>query len=736
MFLAQPVGAAFATEPDRRHFLVKLLAELVDATVQDLPAALRAVVEQIGQFTEVDRVGLVQIDHEAQTMELIHHWHSGRMTPGYTVRQTVPLAEQPSLSARLQNNEPTFTNDVTLMDDRFRVDREMLMSRGIRSNAEVPILLGGQVTGLLFLDDHQQTRNWEPQIPMLLAIGKGIAESVGRLEAAARQQASEQRFQSLFDANPLPVFVIDPVTMVVLEANEAANAVYGPLVVVGTTRFDTLNPHDQRAACIDALHEAGDLTRRSGPWQHRTAHGTTIDVEISARLTDLDGSSALLAVVHDVSAQAALERQLRHQANHDVLTGLPNRGVLAARLDQHTLNGRTAVILLDIDRFKTVNDSFGHQGGDRLLVLAADRLRSVSDETAVVARLGGDEFAVVISAPDALTSARRVAARLEQAFRRPFLLDGRDVAVSASIGLAVSDSANDTGGTLLHAADLAMFAAKESGGAAVVEFSEDLERKAREDLALIGEVRRAVGDDELRLHFQPTVDLASREILGVEALIRWQHPVRGLLSPDKFLPLIENTQLMTRVGTWVLEEACRQYVLWDSATGNAPSVSVNVAPRQLAEPDFVEVVTGIIDRYRIPTHKLVVEITERSLLDDNSTLDRLRALRDAGARIAVDDFGTGYSSLSYLRRLPVDVLKIDRSFVTALDDGTETSEAIVATIVQLANVLKLDTIAEGIETDDQHEILRRIGCRVGQGYLFSRPVPAPDVVALLIAGVR
>jgi diguanylate cyclase (GGDEF)-like protein/PAS domain S-box-containing protein len=720
-------------DAERRQLtvLVKVLSELVGVATDQLDDALRSVLAHIGEFTGVDRVGLVRIDHTRRTMELDWAWHSERVAPDFAVERSLSLDAHPEVARRLEAHEIVPIDDVELMPESEAVDRDMLRGRGIRSNVVVPIVLGRVVTGLLFLDDHHEPREWAPLLPALQVVGHALASALGRYESDVAQRAVEAQFHALFDTNPLPMFVVAPDTLRIQEVNQAAIDLYGDHAYLLAQQLTDLHPADERPAVETLTGRTEGGRYRAGPWHHIVRGGRVIDVEISAQRAPLGERWFLLLVVHDVTEQLRLEAELRHQAFHDSLTGLPNRTVLDRRLATEDAPAEpspgAAVILLDLDGFKTVNDSLGHHAGDRLLVGVAERLREAVGTDHTVARLGGDEFAVIIDGPGADVAAREVAARIERALAEPICLDGRDVIVSASLGISHAADADRTAEVLLRNADLAMFAAKDAGRGRTVEFDEELERRAHDRLTLQTSLHRSLRDGEFVVHYQPTIALGTGAVVGVEALVRWQHPTRGLLAPGQFLPAIEHHPLIEQLGEWVLGEACRQARVWTDEYGRSPSIAVNVAPRQLSDPAFVGSVVELLERHSIPADQLVLEITERSLLDDTASLDRLGALRAVGVRLAVDDFGTGYSSLSYLRMLPVDILKIDRSFVAAMDDRDERSIALVAMIIELADVLGLETVAEGIEEGSQIATLRRLGCHLGQGYYIARPVP-PDAI--------
>src|SRR4051812_7824454 len=436
-----------------------------------------------------------------------------------------------------------------------------------------------------------------------------------------------------------------------------------------------------------------------------------------------------------VQRAARHARLSEHLAVHDALTGLSNRALLADRL-RHALavrarrGGRLAILLLDLDRFKVVNDSLGHSAGDELLRQVAARLTAVVRDEDTVARLGGDEFVVVLESISDPGEAAEVAARIQAALREPMAIEGRDIVVSASVGI-VEPKGDEAPETLLRHADLAMYRAKSRGRARHEEFVDALAVTAAERLATETELRRALQEDELRLAYQVIVDLETTRPVAVEALVRWRHPYRGTLGPGAFLPVARESGLLVPLTTWVLEEALRQIQQWNREGADLGSlrVHVNVPAGQLTEATFADRVLELLNRAAVRPAQLCLEVTEDALVQvAGPGLDMLQRLRDRGVTIALDDFGTGYSSLSQLRHVPVDTLKIDGSFVRGLPRDT----GIVKTIVDLASGLGLGATAEGIETDDQVRTLRDVGCERGQGYRFARPVSPQEFEATVI----
>jgi diguanylate cyclase (GGDEF)-like protein len=430
-----------------------------------------------------------------------------------------------------------------------------------------------------------------------------------------------------------------------------------------------------------------------------------------------------------------LEDQLIHQALHDPLTGLANRVLFGDRLEHALARGQrpgvtVAVLVIDLDGFKDINDSLGHDAGDDLLMIAGMRLQGHARPGDTIARLGGDEFGMLLEDTTAAEAVRSAEALLE-GLEAPIVLRDRELTPTASIGIAIA--AGEDAGTLLRNADTAMYAAKRQGKGRSAIFEPVMHATVVERLDLAADLSRAIQQGQLHLCYQPEIELRSGRIVGLEALVRWQHPRRGMVPPDQFIPLAEETGSIVSIGDWVLREACRQVKAWQERWPETPplTIAVNLSARQLQHLGILDEVQAGLAAADLDPHSLVLEITETAIMaQPDAAITILTKLRRHGVRLALDDFGTGYSSLSYLQRLPVDILKIDRSFVSGVAGGTEDS-ALARAIVTLGQTLGLEVVAEGVETAEQLAALRELGCQLGQGYYFARPLGPAAVDALL-----
>ncbi len=429
---------------------------------------------------------------------------------------------------------------------------------------------------------------------------------------------------------------------------------------------------------------------------------------------------------------AAASRRLRHQALHDALTGLPNRSLLHLRAER-ALRGDhpAAILLIDLDRFKEVNDTLGHEHGDELLVEVAERLRGALRQGDTLARFGGDEFAVLLDGLPHRGAVAELAGRLQDALRSPFALRGVAVALEASIGAALYPDHGATVSTLLQRADVAMYDAKR-GRRGVSIYSTERDPYSADRLGLLAELRRAISGDELILHFQPKVALDTGDVVGVEALVRWQHPTRGLLPPDEFVPLAARTGAVADLTRWVLDSALAQQCSW-SAQGIDLPVAVNLAAANIVDVTLPDAIAALLARHGVAGDRLECEISEHTVMSDpERAIDVLERLRDLGVRLSLDDFGTGHSSLAYLKRLPLDEVKIDRSFVAGMAED-ENDAVIVRSTIDLARNLGLVVVAEGVETEDVMLELATLSCDTAQGYHLSRPLPAGELTTWLLA---
>jgi diguanylate cyclase (GGDEF)-like protein/PAS domain S-box-containing protein len=608
-------------------------------------------------------------------------------------------------------------------------DSESLLLSGMRSVLAAPVCVSGEPVSCFYVTHGQVGQLFGEEEVQL-------AEFIATLTGASLEHlaGSEARFRSLAQ-NSSDVLTLVDERGVVSHQSPAVTRVFGlPATwLVGREVVDWVHPADA-ARFTAALHKALEGVETRVECRVRHADGSFRHVETAVRdLRDEPMVKSVVLNTRDVTDRRRLEDELRERALHDALTGLPNRVLFLDRA-RHALERAArrrasfCVAFLDLDDFKSVNDTFGHAAGDELLQEVAQRLVGCVRPADTVARLGGDEFAVLLE-DSTLADAQDVAERVLHATSMPVSLGGSEVVVHASIGITLADDPGETPDQLLAQADAAMYTAKERGKQRYDVFAPAMQAAMEARSRVRTELDRALTRGELALHYQPVVDLRTGSKTGVEALVRWQHPERGLLPPKDFIEHAEDSGHILGIGTWVLHTACRDALALPPTT----RMSVNVSARQLQHPGLVAVVQDALTSSGLPAHRLVLEITETATVSGSpseveATIGRLTELRALGLAVALDDFGTGYSPLSYLRRYPVDVLKIDRSFVTGIVGAPE-DQAIVRGVVEMAHALGMRALAEGVETEAQATLLTALGCDLGQGYLWMRPEPLEQVQA-------
>jgi diguanylate cyclase (GGDEF)-like protein/PAS domain S-box-containing protein len=552
-------------------------------------------------------------------------------------------------------------------------------------------------------------------------------------------RAAERYYRALVQHSSDVVMVVDP-DLTVRYVSDSMADIFGhePSGLVGLDlESATGGSGALKQAFKRTMTEPGHVSRVE--WELTDTSGRIRYVE--SAISNLVGDPSVGALVvntRDATDQVALERQLRHQAFHDPLSGLANRALLADRAEQALMRSArsgaaVAVVLVDLDGFKFVNDSLGHQVGDVVLVEVARRLESLVRSEDTVARLGGDEFVILIDDVSGMEETQALAERVREVLRPRFSLPGWDYAVTASVGVAIGSASEVNVHDLLRDADTAMYVAKTSGKDSVRAFAPSMHERAHERFRLQVDLRGALERDELLLFYQPIFDMYGGRLKGFEALIRWSHPKRGLIAPEIFIPLAEESGLIVPIGRWVLEQAIGQVTAWDRRHAGARglSISVNVSTVQLAAPSLIHDVKNALEQSGIAPTRLILEITEGSLAKDTErTIEVLEQLRALGLRIAIDDFGTGYASLSHLQRLPVDILKVDKSFVAALNEGDKSRDLLQA-ILGVGQALSLAVVAEGIEAQSQMTALQEMGCEMAQGFLVGKPSPAEVAESLL-----
>lgn len=592
----------------------------------------------------------------------------------------------------------------------------------------------------LVLDRPDSAANNKDELGMVTDAINEMRERLNQDVARRERDAADiLKFSKAIDQSPSSVLICDRQWRI-----EYANQKFSQLTGHSTADIIGKHPSNLIEHSMD-IQEARHLwqsirlqVQRVGVWQgevnsvRRNGERYWEQLVVTPIRDNNGETTGYLILGEDISIRKRYEQQLLRQANYDILTGLPNRMLALDRLKLALAQARrdssqVGVMFLDLDNFKHINDTLGHDAGDNLLVEAARRISSCLRGTSTVARLGGDEFLVILPGLTGPEAACQVAERILKTFSGAFMLNGQEVFVTTSIGIATFPSDSDNSGTLLQHADAAMYEAKHKGKSAYARFTPEMTEVSHERLQMESHMRKALELGEFELFYQPIIETASGRLIGAEALLRWNNPAMGLVMPDRFIPLAEETGLIIPIGEWVIHEACQAAVAWQALSGlENLSISVNVSPRQFRDAGFTDAVMHSLNASGLRPQSLELEITERLILDNTiETADILRQLDQTGIRLSVDDFGTGYSALSYLKSYPFDTLKIDKSFIQdVLSDSGDAS--LVRAIINMAHSLGLTVIAEGVELEAQTHFLRDEGCDFSQGYFYSRPLPEQD----------
>lgn len=566
------------------------------------------------------------------------------------------------------------------------------------------------------------------------------AAKAGKARAIVALQASEERYRLLFDKNPHPIWVFDAQTLKILAVNESAVERYG----YSREEFSRMTIKDMRPSedlpdLLRSLDETRDLDEVFYTGKHKKKDGTVIEVETTAQSIMYGGRRARIAIVTDITEKRRAQEQLLHDAFHDALTGLPNRNLFQNHLEfavARTLvypESKCAVLFVDVDRFKVICDSFGYSTGDTLLKTVARHLETSVRSGDLIARFGASSFTVMLTGISEQAHALNEAERLTKTLRTAFELDGQQIDVSASIGISVSDNGAARAEVLIRDAAIAAADATSKGRGLCQLFDPAEHRHASSRLRIEMEMKQALEEGQFQLQYQPIVDLQTSMLHGFESLVRWHHPERGMILPNEFIPIAEDNGFIIELGQWVVENTCRQLSAWrhevDGAT--AVSMSVNLSCKQFMQTDLSDRIVSTLFETGLDPKSLKLEITESHVMQNSElAISLMEALRGLGVEFSLDDFGTGYSSLSYLHRLPASYLKIDRSFVGGMMQS-RINAAIVQTIIGLAQSLKMQVVAEGIETAEQFEQLRMWGCEFGQGYFLAKPLDPKDAKDLI-----
>jgi diguanylate cyclase (GGDEF)-like protein/PAS domain S-box-containing protein len=672
-------------------------------------------------------------------------WKESWAAPGFAaadfIHQSQTTTFEPGsglLGRAWASGQAAVVADVEVEADADLPRRESAHRAGLHGALAFPVLNGVAVTGVLDLSSTRADAFTREAVRALASVGSQVGQFVERRRAEEALRAAGERITAILENVADGIITMDARGRV-QSLNAEARRLFGYLpeeVIGGSVEVmvpESDRPHLLRRLLASAVVSASGVEFAGGlETVGRRMDGSTFPLELRPSEMRLAGQQVYIVSLRDISDRKAQTEALQYQALHDALTGLPNRTLLGDRLRQAIATAARdhkllALLMLDLDRFKEVNDTMGHPYGDLILQQVASRIRDILREADTVARLGGDEFAILPTGATAREGAVRTAQKVGQALEKPFVIDDRVFDIRASIGIALYPEHGDDAETLMRRADVAMYVAKRGKKQyELYEPGQDQDTALR--LALIGELRRAVERDEMILLYQPKVDLLTGEVVAVEALLRWIHPDRGTLSPDQFVVYAEQTEMINAVSRWVLDAALRQQRAWLDA-GIELAMSINLSARNLHDSELPNTVSQLLTASRIPANQLIIEITEGIAMDSDAEacLQKLGAM---GVRLSIDDFGTGYSSLAYLKRLPMEELKIDRSFVAGMDTSADDA-AIVRPTIDLAHNLGLRVVAEGVENEATLEMLRDYGCDMAQGHHISPPRDARDLTEWL-----
>lgn len=659
-----------------------------------------------------------------------------------------PASDDPTVIAKLEQEQSLIERLIATGNELMRLDpADPAFDDGLLKLR----VAGALVTSVSNDAVGKMTQDAETAFSRLVFMGIGLgiigaiaAITMGVLMRRAGTRRAAQFRSLVHNASDLITVVSQSGTIEYQSPSSEQLVGIGPDRLVGSNFRNLVHPDDREhfdSLLVNGQARPGGVLTGDFRMQHADGSSRHVDTIISNLLADAT-VGGLVFNTRDVTDRRRLEEELEQRAFFDFLTGLPNRAVFRDRLG-HALERSArrsdplAVLLLDLDGFKVVNDSLGHDVGDELLIAVGERIQGCSRSSDTVARLGGDEFAILLEDAASEEAAVALAGRVLEALTSPFEVRGREAFIGASIGVAMHSGPSGLPDELIRNADAAMYSAKGGGKGRWAIFQPAMHRRTLELFEVQADLQRALVRAEFVLHYQPIIDLATGALQGVEALVRWRHPTRGLIMPGDFIRVAEETGMIVPLGVWVLGEACRQAREWSDLfpDASALSMSVNLSTRQLLEPDLVSRVADVLAETALDPGALILEITEGSLMQDaGQTATKLRALKELGARLALDDFGTGSSSLGHLRQFPIDVLKIDKSFVDDLGDTGSDASALVRAIIELARSFRLATIAEGIESTEQLAELRLVGCGLGQGYLFAKPLPREDFETVLRTG--
>lgn len=729
------------------HAISRVAAELM--TESPLAVSMQQALEIAGEALHVDRMLVLNVPSPMSTsspVSLAFDWQRAgvpRLSPASLSKDPAALKEIEIWLAPLTEGKPV----VTYVDTATGVVAKIMREMANLSTLQVPISVKGKYWGHIGVDDVRAIREWTSvEVDALMTLAELIASALRRDQERLTLQQSEERFRAVSETAQDAVIIIDSAGKICFW-NAAAERILGYTAqdAIGRTAGDWLPPERFRSVASAGIREISrtgkaDVLGKTLEWSAVRKDGSEVSVELTIAAMRLGSGWHSVVNMRDITERKRIDTMIRSMARHDSLTGLINRAAFVEALEQADARRRRgeanfALLYLDLDHFKDVNDTLGHPVGDLLLQQVAQRLKMAIRQTDTVARFGGDEFAIVAAEIAEDTDAAVLAGKILKVISEPFSVQGNEIRVGTSIGIAIYGSDIVDAETLLTRADVALYRAKAEGRGTYRFFTDAMDTDVRKRVAFSADLRDGIALGQLFLVYQPQVNVETGRIIGLEALVRWRHPDRGLVMPGEFIPVAEKTGLIVPIGQWVLAEACRQTKEWLDAGLGVPLIAVNVSALQFRTPFELESdVARVLAESSLPAGLLELELTESVLMETSQEhSDVLHRLSEAGVRMAIDDFGTGYSSLDYLAKFPIDRIKIAQTFMVGLEGNTKNA-AIVRAAIGLAYELGFDVIVEGVETVSQLEAIRSWGARQVQGYYYSKPMLADGVVELLRAG--
>ena len=730
------------------NLITSISTHFINLPSERIDMGIRYALHALGEFAGADRCYIFMFSQDGGTVDCTHEWCSQGVEPQIKRLKGLAVSRFPWFMERVRNLQTVNVHRVSSLPGPAAAERDEFLTEGIRSLIVVPMVHRGVPRGYLGFDAVREEKRWSDETAGLLRIvGEIFVNALDRKKIDEALTEAKARYKNIFENAVEGIFQTAPDGRL-LSVNPALSRIFGfadPKEMAESIRSVASSIYldgRRRAEFVRILEERATVTDFES--QARCKDGSVIWISENARVVRKpDGRIDYFeGTVVDITERKRMEEQLVRGALYDGLTGLPNRSLAHELLGRAVDRSRRksahlfAALVVDLDRFKMVNDSMGHAQGDRLLVAFSRRMAAFLPPDATFGRLGGDEFCILVEDIKDPAPATSLADRILEALSLPFDLEGREVYAAASIGIVIGSGQYTAAEEVLRDADTAMHRAKHAGKGRYEVFDASMHANAVHLLTLETDLRKAVERNEFRLHYQPIVSLEDGALTGFEALIRWKHPTLGLVSPLDFIPVAEDTGLIVPIGKWVLREACRQLAEWKRLMegGRRLNMSVNISGKQLQGMDFVKMVEGVLLDSGLEASCLKLEVTESAIMENPEMAAAiLESLKRMGVHLSLDDFGTGYSSLSYLHRFPFHNLKIDRAFISKIEGG-EKDEEIVRVINSLARNLGMDVVAEGIETQGQWELLQKLDCGFGQGYFFSKPLEDEAARRLIESG--